>query len=70
VLTGALTQFNREEASLKIEDLGGNVSSSVSKKTNFLVAGPGAGSKLVKAQKLDVEILSESEFLKMINSIE
>lgn len=70
VLTGTLTEFNREEASLKIESLGGKVSSSVSKKTNFLVAGPGAGSKLAKARKLDVEILSESDFLKMIVSMD
>ena len=67
VLTGSLTKFNREEASLRIEALGGKVSSSVSKKTTFLVAGPGAGSKLDKAQKLDIKVLSEIEFLEIIN---
>ncbi len=68
VLTGSLTKFNREEATLMIEALGGKVSSSVSKKTAFLVAGPGAGSKLLKAQKLDIKVLSEIEFLEIINS--
>jgi DNA ligase (NAD+) len=66
VLTGTLEMLTREEAGEKIESLGGRVSSSVSKKTSYIVAGPGAGSKLVKAEKLKVTILDEPAFLKMI----
>lgn len=66
VLTGSLVNFTRDNAALKIESLGGKVSSSVSKNTNFLVAGPGAGSKLEKAKQLNVEILTEEEFLNII----
>ena len=66
VLTGSLTQYTREEAGLLIETLGGKVASSVSTKTTYLVAGPGAGSKLAKAQKLEIEILSEADFANMI----
>lgn len=67
VLTGTLTQFNREDAGLKIEAKGGKVSSSVSKKTSYVVAGPGAGSKLIKAEKLEIPVLTEFEFLDMLN---
>jgi DNA ligase (NAD+) len=66
VLTGTLPTLKREEAAAKIESLGGKVSGSVSKKTDFVVAGEEAGSKLDKAQKLGVKILDEAEFLKMI----
>lgn len=66
VLTGKLEMFTREEATLKIESLGGNVSSSVSKKTDMVVAGPNAGSKLEKAQSLGIKVINEIEFLKMI----
>jgi DNA ligase (NAD+) len=65
VLTGTLPTLTREEATAKIEALGGKVSGSVSKKTDFLLAGEDAGSKLDKAQKLGVKIISEAEFLKM-----
>jgi DNA ligase (NAD+) len=65
VLTGTLPTLKREEAAAKIEALGGKVSSSVSKKTDFVLAGEDAGSKLDKAQKLGVKIISETEFLKM-----
>jgi DNA ligase (NAD+) len=58
--------LTREEANEKIESLGGRVSSSVSKKTSYVVAGPGAGSKLVKAEKLKVTVLDELAFLKMM----
>ncbi|MBC8569611.1 NAD-dependent DNA ligase LigA [Zongyangia hominis] len=66
VLTGTLSQMTRSEAKAAIEKLGGKVSSSVSKKTTYVVAGEEAGSKLVKAQELGVTILTETEFLNMI----
>ncbi|MGD0209220.1 MAG: NAD-dependent DNA ligase LigA [Verrucomicrobiota bacterium] len=65
VLTGTLPTLTREEAKTKIESLGGKVTGSVSKKTDFVLAGEDAGSKLDKAQKLGVKIISEVEFLKM-----
>jgi DNA ligase (NAD+) len=65
VLTGTLPTLTREDATARIESLGGKVSGSVSKKTDFVVAGEDAGSKLDKAQKLGVEIINEKEFLKM-----
>jgi DNA ligase (NAD+) len=57
--------LTREEATTKIEALGGKVSGSVSKKTDFILAGEEAGSKLDKAQKLGVKIIDEADFLKM-----
>jgi NAD-dependent DNA ligase len=65
VLTGTLPTLTREEAKAKIEVLGGKVTGSVSSKTDFVLAGEEAGSKLVKAQDLGVRILSEAEFLMM-----
>jgi DNA ligase (NAD+) len=65
VLTGTLPSLTREEATAKIESLGGKVSSSVSKKTDFVLAGAEPGSKLEKAKKLGVRIMDETEFLKM-----
>jgi DNA ligase (NAD+) len=65
VLTGTLPNMKREEASAKIEALGGKVSGSVSGNTDFVLAGEEAGSKLDKAQKLGVKIISEKEFLEM-----
>ena len=67
VLTGTLSSMTRDEATEKIKQMGGKTSSSVSKKTSFVVAGENAGSKLDKAQNLGVIILNEDEFLKMIN---
>ena len=66
VLTGALSKFTRDEASEKIELLGGKVSGSVSKKTSFVVVGENAGSKERKARELGITILSEDDFLAMI----
>jgi NAD-dependent DNA ligase len=65
VLTGTLPTLTREEAKAKIEALGGKVTGNVSSKTDFVLAGEEAGSKLVKAQDLGVRILSEAEFLMM-----
>ena len=65
VLTGALTRFTREEASALIEERGGKASSSVSKKTTYVVAGENAGSKLRKAEELGIPVLSEAEFAAM-----
>lgn len=66
VLTGALEKFSREEASEVIEKFGGKTSSSVSKKTDYVLAGEDAGSKLKKAKELGITILTEEEFNKMI----
>jgi DNA ligase (NAD+) len=66
VLTGALSKFTREEATEKIELLGGKASGSVSKKTSYVVVGENAGSKERKARELGIPILSEDDFLNMI----
>ena len=66
VLTGALTQFTREEATEKIELFGGKASGSVSKKTSYVVVGENAGSKERKARELGIPILTEQQFLEMI----
>lgn len=65
VLTGALSRFTRDRASELIEQLGGRVSSSVSKKTSYVVAGEDAGSKLRRAQELSIPVLNEEEFIAM-----
>ncbi|MCI9247524.1 MAG: NAD-dependent DNA ligase LigA [Clostridia bacterium] len=67
VLTGSLEHYSRDEASEIIEKFGGKTSSSVSKKTDYVLAGEEAGSKLKKAQELGVNIISEEEFVQMIN---
>ncbi len=68
VVTGTLTQFTRDQVKQLIEDLGARASSSVSKKTDFLLAGEKAGSKLSKAKSLGVKVLSEDDFREMLRS--
>ena len=70
VLTGTLTGFTRSEAQEIIERFGGKASGSVSKKTDYVVAGENAGSKLTKAESLGIPVLSEDEFKKMIQTEE
>ena len=65
VLTGTLPTLTRDEATAKIEAAGGKVTGSVSKKTDYVLAGTEAGSKLDKAKELGIQILDEAEFLKI-----
>ena len=67
VLTGTLPTYSRNEASEIIESFGGKTSSSVSKKTTYVLAGEDAGSKLDKANKLGVTVIDENQFNQMIN---
>jgi DNA ligase (NAD+) len=67
VLTGKLEDFTRDEAARLIEERGGRVSSSVSKKTDYVVAGADAGSKLTKAESLGVKVLAEDDFKELVS---
>ena len=67
VLTGTLTQMGRNEAKALLQQLGAKVSGSVSSKTDFLISGDAAGSKLAKAQELNITVLTEEEFLDQVN---
>ncbi|WP_118878535.1 NAD-dependent DNA ligase LigA [Haemophilus haemolyticus] len=67
VLTGTLTQMGRNEAKALLQQLGAKVSGSVSSKTDFVIAGDAAGSKLAKAQELNIPVLTEEEFLEQVN---
>ena len=66
VLTGTLQKYTRDEATALIESCGGKTSSSVSKKTSFVLAGENAGSKLTKAENLGVKVISEEEFADLL----
>ncbi len=66
VFTGTLTRFTRDEARELVENEGGNATGSVSKKTGYVVAGEDAGSKLAKARELGIKILTEEEFLELL----
>jgi DNA ligase (NAD+) len=66
VLTGTLVKYTRDEAKKMIEDAGGRVSGSVSKKTDYVVAGSDAGSKLDKAKELGVSVIEEKEMEKLV----
>ncbi len=70
VITGTLLDMDRKEAAALIERFGGKVTSSVSKKTNYLLAGEHAGSKLAKAEELNIPVISKEDFLKMIEGQE
>ena len=67
VLTGTLTKMGRNEAKALLQQLGAKVSGSVSSKTDFIIAGDAAGSKLAKAQELNIPVLTEEEFLEQVN---
>ena len=67
VLTGTLPTLSRNQAQALIEEAGGKVTGSVSAKTDYILAGEAAGSKLEKAQKLNISIFNEAEFLAMLN---
>ena len=69
VLTGTLEKYTRGEASEIIEKFGGKTSNTVSKKTDYVLAGEEAGSKLTKAQTLGVKVITEGEFEKMLNGV-
>ena len=69
VLTGTLPTYKRSEAAKIIEANGGKTSSSVSKKTDYVLAGEETGSKLTKAQSLGVTVITEEEFKNMLNNI-
>jgi DNA ligase (NAD+) len=66
VITGTLDTMSRDEAEQKIRELGGKATSSVSASTNFVVVGENPGSKLAKAEKLEVKIINKEELLKLL----
>ena len=68
VITGTLKNFSREEAKAAVENAGGKAAGSVSKKTDYVVAGEAAGSKLDKAQQLGVPVLDEEAFMRLLST--
>ncbi len=70
VFTGEMKSFTRMDAEKKVKELGANPTSSVSKKTDFVVAGENPGSKLDKAKKLKIIVIDETEFIRMIKKLE
>ena len=70
VFTGTLERLTRSEAKEQVEGLGGKVSSSVSRSTDYVVYGPGARSKLAKASELEIQLLDEKEFLELLGGAE
>jgi DNA ligase (NAD+) len=70
VLTGTMTSFTRQEAREKIESLGGRVTSTVSTKTDYVVAGADPGSKFDKARELGVQLLDERDFIMLLEGLD
>ena len=70
VLTGTLEQLTRNEAKARLVALGAKVAGSVSAKTDCVVAGPGAGSKLTKAEELQIKVIDEDTFLRQLEKLE
>ena len=68
VFTGSLERMTRDEAKAMAERLGAKTAGSVSKKTDLVVAGPGAGSKLAKAEELDVEVITEDDWFELVGA--
>ncbi|MGK8932067.1 helix-hairpin-helix domain-containing protein [Pluralibacter gergoviae] len=68
VLTGSLSQMSRDDAKARLVELGAKVAGSVSKKTDLVIAGEAAGSKLVKAQELGIEVIDEAEMLRLLGA--
>ena len=69
VITGTLDRFTRDEAKKMVQSRGGKVTGSVSKKTDYVVAGADPGSKLTKAEELGVTVLSEDEFVELVGEV-
>ena len=69
VVTGKLSNYSRETLKLKLENLGAKVANSISKKTDYLIAGSDSGTKLSKAKQLNIDIISDSDLESFINNL-